>query len=203
MTGHFVFFYLLLIYEGKWPTYFVRLVIIIFLDYNLVGGQSWCTSKKCDWKSTGCGFDPHSRKWNIYLHLYIFISSLWCRGKARGWVPTLNMTQELSGKWETECLNSRFPLPILLCTGYRVKMIFFKFIKLVTVTARSFACMRRTIIDSYFVSHSNKQIAALSFVKQCQCKLRQIFVSKILVNQAIYGIEREALKNTTFLNSSL
>ena len=30
-------------------------------------------------KPTGCGFDPHSRRWNI-LKIYICISSLWCRG---------------------------------------------------------------------------------------------------------------------------
>ena len=33
----------------------------------------------------GCGFDPHSKK-----NIYIFISSLWCQGKARRWVPPLN-----------------------------------------------------------------------------------------------------------------
>ena len=32
--------------------------------------------------ATGCGFNPHSKKLNIYLNLYS-ISSLWCRGKAR------------------------------------------------------------------------------------------------------------------------
>ena len=37
----------------------------------------------------------------------IFICSLWCRGKARGWVPPL---------------NTRFPLPTLLCVGYSVNL---------------------------------------------------------------------------------
>ena len=44
-------------------------------------------------KSTGCGFDSHSRKWNIYLYFHF---SLWCRGKARRWVPPLN----------TQCLQN-------------------------------------------------------------------------------------------------
>ena len=28
---------------------------------------------------------------------------------------------EFGGKWGTECLNTRLPLPTLLCSGYRVK----------------------------------------------------------------------------------
>ena len=43
--------------------------------------------------STGCGFDPHSKN-EIFIYIYIIISSLWCRGKARRWVPPLN-TQHL------------------------------------------------------------------------------------------------------------
>ena len=31
---------------------------------------------------------------------------------------------EFGEKWGTECLNTRFPLPILLCAGYSVKLIF-------------------------------------------------------------------------------
>ena len=35
-------------------------------------------------KLTGCGFDPHLRKWNIFfLYIYFFIFPLWCRGKER------------------------------------------------------------------------------------------------------------------------
>ena len=30
---------------------------------------------------------------------------------------------EFGRKWGTECLNTRFPLPTLLCAGYRVKLI--------------------------------------------------------------------------------
>ena len=33
------------------------------------------------------------------------------------------MPSELSEKWGTECLNTRFPLPTLLCAGYSVKLI--------------------------------------------------------------------------------
>ena len=55
-------------------------------------------------KSTGCGFDPHSMRWIIYLHLCFFISSLWCWGKARRWVPLLN-TQCLQNLVESGELN--------------------------------------------------------------------------------------------------
>ena len=30
------------------------------------------------------------------------------------------MLPEFGGMWETECLNTRFPLPALLCAGYSV-----------------------------------------------------------------------------------
>ena len=35
------------------------------------------------------------------------------------------MPPNFGRKWGTECLNTRFPLPILLCAGYSVKLIFF------------------------------------------------------------------------------
>ena len=34
------------------------------------------------------------------------------------------MPPEFGRKWETECLNTRFTLPTLLCAGYSVKLIF-------------------------------------------------------------------------------
>ena len=41
-------------------------------------------------KPIGCGFDLHSRSWNIYLNLYFHFFALG-RGKARRWVLPLNM----------------------------------------------------------------------------------------------------------------
>ena len=49
-------------------------------------------------KSTGCEFDPHSRKSNIYLYLYFHC-----------FVSGLAMPPDFGGKWGTECLNTRFP----------------------------------------------------------------------------------------------
>ena len=46
--------------------------------------------------------------------------------KARHWIPLLNMQclKKSSGKWGTECLNTRFPLLTLLA-GYSVKLIWY------------------------------------------------------------------------------
>ena len=36
----------------------------------------------------------------------------------RNWLPsTQHAVSEIGGKWGTECLNTRFPLPTLLCAG--------------------------------------------------------------------------------------
>ena len=34
------------------------------------------------------------------------------------------MPPEFGRKWQTECLNTRFPLPTLLCAGYSMKLIY-------------------------------------------------------------------------------
>ena len=76
-------------------------------------------------KSTGCGFDSHSRKWNIYLHFYFHFFALVSRESAALSSATQWATPpELGGKWGTESLNTRFPLPTLLRAGYSVKLIF-------------------------------------------------------------------------------
>ena len=77
-------------------------------------------------------FDPHSRKWNIYLHLYFHFFALVFRQKRGASSATQHaMPPELGGEWETECLNTRLPMPTLLCAGYSVKLIYI-FFKLVT-----------------------------------------------------------------------
>ena len=75
-------------------------------------------------KSTGCGFDPHSRKWNIYLHIYFHFFALVSKQSVALRSATQHaMPPELGRKWATECLNTRLPLPTLLCAGYSVKLI--------------------------------------------------------------------------------
>ena len=79
---------------------------------------------KCDCKSTGCGFDPHSRRCYIYLNLYFHFFALVSRQSASLSSATQHaMPPEFGRKSGTECLNTRFPLPTLLCAGYRVKLI--------------------------------------------------------------------------------
>ena len=66
-------------------------------------------------KSTGCGFDAHSKRWNIYLHLYFHFFTLVSRLSAALSSATQHaMPPEFGRMWGTECLNTRFPLPTLL-----------------------------------------------------------------------------------------
>ena len=64
----------------------------------------------------------------IFIYIYIFISSLWCRRESAA-LSSFNSTltqhampPEIGGKWGTECFNTRFPLPILLSAGYGGKL---------------------------------------------------------------------------------
>ena len=61
---------------------------------------------------------------DIYIYIYIFIFSLWCRGESAALSSATQHTMppEIGGKWGTECLNTKFPLPTLLCAGYRMKL---------------------------------------------------------------------------------
>ena len=53
------------------------------------------------WCNTGCGFVPLHEE---IKYLFTFIFSF------------------LGEKWGTECLNTKFPLPTVLCAGYSVKL---------------------------------------------------------------------------------
>ena len=69
-------------------------------------------------KPTGCGFDPYSRRLK-YLLKFIF-PFLRSGVEAKRSVEFCHSTRNASRirqKWGTECLNTRFPLPILLCAG--------------------------------------------------------------------------------------
>ena len=82
---------------------------------------------------TGFGFDPHSRRWNIYLNLYFhFFALVSMLSAALSSATHHAMPPEFGRKWGTECLNTRFPLPTLLCAGNSVRLIFFlKYMKFV------------------------------------------------------------------------
>ena len=69
--------------------------------------------------ATSCRLDPYSRLLNIYLIFYFhFFALMWRQSAALSSVTQHAMRSEFSGKWGTECLNTRFPLPTLLSGGY-------------------------------------------------------------------------------------
>ena len=55
----------------------------------------------------------------ILIYIYIFISSLWCRGESAA-LSSAQLTQyamppEIDGQWGTECLNTRFSAYAAVC----------------------------------------------------------------------------------------
>ena len=115
---------------GKWillGDFIVSMLCILNNKNNnndsMKRGQSWRGGTKCDCKLTGCGFDPQSRRWNIYLNLYFHFFALVSRTSAALSSATQHaMPPKYGRKWGTECLNTRFPLPPLQCAGYSVKI---------------------------------------------------------------------------------
>ena len=74
---------------------------------------------------TRCGFDPHSKKLNIYLNLYLYFFALVPRQRATlSSVIQHAIPPKFGGKWGTECFNTRFPMPTLLCAGQREADLF-------------------------------------------------------------------------------
>ena len=70
-------------------------------------------------KYIGCGFHPHSRTCNIYLNFYFrFFALVYRQSVALSSATQHAISADFSGKWGMECLNTRFPLPTLLCARY-------------------------------------------------------------------------------------
>ena len=98
--------------------------LLVFIYINMIEASRSAGAQSVTEKSTGCGFDPHSRKLNIYLHLYFHFFALVSRQNAELSSAIQHvMPTELGGKWKTECLKTRFPLPTLLYAGYSVKLM--------------------------------------------------------------------------------
>ena len=69
-------------------------------------------AQACNVNVSGCGFHPHTRKWNI----------LWRRGKPRRWSPPLN-TRCLKNLAENrDYLNTKFSLSTMVCDRYSVML---------------------------------------------------------------------------------
>ena len=95
----------------------------IFNHYLKIEASRGAGAQSVTVKQTRCGFDPHSRRWNIYLNLYFHFFALVSRSSAALSSATQHaMPPEFGRKLGTECLNTRFPLPNLLCAGYSVKL---------------------------------------------------------------------------------
>ena len=74
-------------------------------------------------------------------------------------IPTQHaMPPEHGKKWETECLNTRFPLPTLLCAGYSVKLIYLiKMIYLVKRT-RPFLQKKTVVSRTFSIDHPLEEL---------------------------------------------
>ena len=105
-----------------------------------------------------CRFDSHLRIWNIYLNLYLRAALSSASQHA--------MPPKFALKWRMQCLNTRFPLPTLLCIEYGVKPIDFR------LWARSCATHHIFIVAKLNTTLCLKEV-------------------KIIVNIIIYFIEIE------------
>ena len=110
-------------------------------------------------KPTGCGFDPHSRRWNIYLNLY-FHSSLWCRGQARRWVLPLN-TQCLqnsaeSGERSVLTLDGYLVSVYPAVCGIQLEADLFIYVKLNNHLHRRYKCLKHIRFIPWQAARRNK-----------------------------------------------
>ena len=104
------------------------LILIVFYTFHLftmlrVRGHPWRSGTKCDCKPDWLWVRSPLEEMKYLLK---FIFALVPRLSAALSSATQHaMPPEFGRKWGTECLNTRFPLPTLLCVGYSVKLIFF------------------------------------------------------------------------------
>ena len=83
--------------------------------------QSWRRGIKCDCKTDWLWVRSPLEEMK-YLLIYISISSPWCAALSSATQHA--MPPESGTKWETECLNTKFPLPTLPCAGFSMKLIY-------------------------------------------------------------------------------
>ena len=105
-------------------TFFINFLWLFWMKNTCKEASCGAAVRSVTVKSTGCGFDPHSRRWIIYLNLCFHFFALVSRlSAAVSSASQYAMPPEFGKKRGTECLNTRFPLPTLLCAGYSVKLI--------------------------------------------------------------------------------
>ena len=109
-------------------------MIILFVVPKFVWtlGRSWRRGTKC-----GCKIEwlwvrsPLEEVKYLFTFIFSFLrSGVEAKRGVEFHLSTVNtqyLYLGLGGKWETECLNTRFPLPTLLCAGYSMKLIYLIF----------------------------------------------------------------------------
>ena len=98
-------------------------ILNVIIENEFIEASRGAAARGVSVKLTGCGFDPHSRRWNIYLNLYFHFFALVSRLSAALSSATQHaMPPEFGRKWGTQCHNTKFPLPTLLHAGYSVKL---------------------------------------------------------------------------------
>ena len=103
-------------------TYYLYFILLIFNQRPVVAQRQSVTVKPIAY-----GFDPHSKRLNIYLNLYFHFFALVSRQSTALSTATQHaMLPDLSGMWGT-VYSTGFPLPSLLCAGFSVKLILIPF----------------------------------------------------------------------------
>ena len=84
---------------------------------------------KIDWLWIRSPFEE--KKYLLKIYIFHFFALVSRQNAALSSATQHAMHPEVGGKWGTECLNTRFPLPTLLCAGYSVNLIYLFFLKII------------------------------------------------------------------------
>ena len=128
------------------------LFICLCVYLSPVWGQSWRRDIKCDCKIDWLWVRSTLEEMK-YLFTFLF-SFLCCSVEAKGGVEIRHSTRNASGKWETECFKTRFPLPTLLCAGQREADLIFFLLKYSPLSAEFW----RNCLLSFFLYYKINKI---------------------------------------------
>ena len=84
------------------------------INYYYFEARRGAVAQSMTVNATGCGFDP------MYISIFFALLS---KQSALLSSVTQHVIPEFGGQWGTECLNTRFLLPTLLCAVYSANMI--------------------------------------------------------------------------------
>ena len=88
----------------------------IYCSLNTAWGRSWRRGTKCDCKIDWLwvGSSLEEMKYFLFTFIFSFLrSGVWRQSAALSSATQHAMPAEFCGEWGTECLNTRFPLPII------------------------------------------------------------------------------------------